>query len=149
MQAWSDAQNGRARAYLDALPDRGTVKTELTRLINETSPAYTHISAKGPFVFALYTDASKQQPMLVVMNANADPATRRVVLDPNQIDAKGLTSIDGFVPSPDDAQERSGVTVEKRQRGRHAAYLRCGDGQRTRPAHPARAIPDGRRQLSP
>lgn len=101
VQAWSNGQNARARAYLDALPDRGTVKTELSRLINETSPAYTHLSAKGPFVFALYTDASKQQPMLVTMNANADPATRRVVLDPNQIDAKGLTSIDWFVASPD------------------------------------------------
>ena len=111
VQAWSNEQNMRARAYLDALPDRGTVKTELSRLINETSPAYTRLSAKGPFVFALYTDASKQQPMLVVMNANADPATRKVVLDPNQIDAKGLTSIDWFVASPDG--KRLAVSLSK------------------------------------
>src|SRR5271155_2016247 len=111
VQAWSNEQNMRARAYLDALPDRGTVKTELSRLINETSPAYTRLSAKGPFVFALYTDASKQQPMLVAMNASADPATRRVVLDPNQIDAKGLTSIDWFVASPDG--KRVAVSLSK------------------------------------
>jgi prolyl oligopeptidase len=28
VQAWSEAQNMRTRAYLDALPYRGTVKTE-------------------------------------------------------------------------------------------------------------------------
>jgi len=111
VQAWSNAQNERTRAYLDALPDRGTVKTELSRLINETSPAYTRLSAKGPFVFALYTDASKQQPMLVVTNAAGDPATRRIVLDPNQIDAKGLTSIDWFVASPDG--KRVAVSLSK------------------------------------
>jgi len=111
VKAWSDAQNARARAYLDALPSRGTVKTELTRLIAETSPAYTHLSAKGAFVFAMYTDASKQQPMLVVLNAGADPASRKIVLDPNQLDAKGLTSIDWFVPSPDG--KRVAVSLSK------------------------------------
>jgi prolyl oligopeptidase len=101
VQAWSNAQNARARAYLDALPDRGTVKTELSRLISQTSPAYTHLAARGAVVFALYTDAAKQQPMLVTMNAAADPATRRIVVDPNEIDAKGLTSIDWYAASPD------------------------------------------------
>jgi prolyl oligopeptidase len=111
VQAWSDAQNGRARAYLDALPDRGTVKTELTRLISQTSPAYTHLDAKGAFVFALYSDASKQQPMLVAMNASADPASRRIVVDPNELDARGLTSIDWAVASPDG--KRVAVSLSK------------------------------------
>ena len=144
VQAWSNAQNMRARAYLDALPDRGTVKTELSRLINETSPAYTRLSAKGPFVFALYTDASKQQPMLVTMNANADPATRRIVLDPNQIDAKGLTAIDWFVASPDGKR----VAVSLSKNGSEDGTLHVYDvasGQEIDSAHPARAVPDCRR----
>ena len=101
VQAWSDAQNVRTRAYLDGLPDRGTVKTELTRQISETSPAYYLLSAKGSYVFALYNDPAKQQPMLVRLNANANPASRKVVLDPNAIDPKGLTAIDWYVASPD------------------------------------------------
>jgi prolyl oligopeptidase len=111
VQAWSNAQNARARAYLDALPDRGTVKTELTRLISQTSPAYTHLEAKGASVFALYSDASKQQPILVAMNASADPASRRIVVDPNELDARGLTSIDWFVASPDG--KRVAVSLSK------------------------------------
>ncbi len=101
VQAWSEAENARTRSYLDQLPDRGTVKTELTRLISETSPSYSLLSAKGSVVFALYNDPAHQQPMLVTLNAQADPASRKALIDPNQLDPKGLTAIDWFVPSPD------------------------------------------------
>ena len=33
VQAWSDAQNARTRAYLDALPDAEKIKAKLTALI--------------------------------------------------------------------------------------------------------------------
>ncbi|HKD22895.1 MAG TPA: prolyl oligopeptidase family serine peptidase, partial [Rhizomicrobium sp.] len=111
VQAWSNAQNTRTRAYLDALPDRGTVKTELTRLISQTSPSYSLLSAKGTNVFAIYNDATKQQPMLVTLNASADPASRKVLLDPNQLDAKGLTAIDWYVASADG--KRVAVSLSK------------------------------------
>src|SRR5215469_12582867 len=111
VEAWSDAQNQRTRGYLDSLSDRGTVKTELTRLITQTSPAYLQIKAKGNVVFALYNDPAHQQPMLVTLNAQADPASRKPLLDPNQLDAKGLTAIDWFVPSPDG--KRVAVSLSK------------------------------------
>ncbi|HXL98848.1 MAG TPA: prolyl oligopeptidase family serine peptidase [Rhizomicrobium sp.] len=101
VEAWSDMQNARTRAYLDALPDRAGVKNELTRLITATSPSYSNLTARGSVVFAYYNDPAKQQPSLVTLNASADPASRRVVLDPNVLDAKGLTSMDWFVPSGD------------------------------------------------
>lgn len=101
VDGWSDAQNARTRAYLDALPDRAGVKSELTRLITATSPSYSGLTARGGAVFAYYNDPAKQQPSLVTLNANADPASRKVVLDPNVLDAKGLTSMDWFVPSGD------------------------------------------------
>jgi len=101
VKAWSDAQNMRTRAYLDALPDEASIKARLTQLITATSPAYFELAARGTVVFAMYSDPVKQQPMLVALNATADPASRRTVLDPNALDAKGLTSIDWFVPSPD------------------------------------------------
>ncbi len=101
VKAWSDAQNARTRAYLDALPDAQSIKSRLTALITATSPSYFELAARGNVVFAMYSDPAKQQPMLVTLDAKADPRSRRAVLDPNQLDAKGLTSIDWFVPSPD------------------------------------------------
>src|ERR1700683_5309165 len=76
VQAWSDAQNTRTRDYLDALPTRASVKQQLTMLITATSPAYYDLEARGGLVFALYSDPAKQQPMLVTLNAQADPASR-------------------------------------------------------------------------
>ena len=101
VKAWSDAQNARTRTYLDALPTEALLKVELTRLIKATSPSYYQLSARGNALFAFYSDPAKQQPVLVALNAQADPASRRTILDPNALDAKGLTSIDWFVPSGD------------------------------------------------
>jgi prolyl oligopeptidase len=101
VQAWSDAQNARSRAYLDALPGRAAIAAKLTRLIKESSPAFTALQARGPSIFALYVDPLKQQPALVMLNAAADPASRRALVDPNALDPAGHTEIDWFVASPD------------------------------------------------
>ena len=101
VEAWSDAQNARTRAYLDALPGRAAVATKLRRLITASSPAYGGLQARGPSVFALYSDPAFQQPSLVRLNAAAEPASRIAVLDPNGLDASGRTAIDWYVASPD------------------------------------------------
>src|ERR1700722_16647545 len=98
---WSDAQNVRTRAYLDALPSRDKVESELAGLIKASSPAYSQLAARGAHVFASYSHPRFQKPMLVTLNASADPASRRPVVDPNLLDAKGLTAIDWFVPFDD------------------------------------------------
>jgi len=99
--AWSDAENDRARAYLDALPGRADVAAKLTRLITATSPAYAGLQAKGSSVFAFYNDPAKQQPSLVMLDAAADPASRRSLVDTNVMDPSGHTAIDWYVASPD------------------------------------------------
>ena len=113
VQAWSDAQNARTRAYLDALQGRDRIKAELTRLITATSPAYSALQARGESLFAIYFDPQFQQPMLVVMNAAGDPGSRKTVLDPNVLDAKGLTAIDWYAASPDGSR----VAVSLSQNG--------------------------------
>ncbi len=123
VQAWSDAQNVRTRAYLDALPQRGAVKDELTKLIKATSPSYYHLEARGSRVFAIYSDPKFQQPMLVTLNASADPASRKVLLDPNQLDAKGLTAIDWSVPSGDGSK----IAVSLSQNGSEDGTLHVYD----------------------
>src|ERR1041385_625311 len=101
VQAWSDAQNARTRTYLDALPDRSGIKDELSKLIKATSPSYYDLEAHGSRVFATSNAPNFQHPMLVTMNAAADPKSRHALLDPNKMDAKGLTAFDWFVPSGD------------------------------------------------
>jgi prolyl oligopeptidase len=101
VQAWSAAQNQRARAYLDALPGQKAVRAELTRLITATSPALFDLHARGKLVFALYSDPKRQQPVLVTLDASAAPKSRKTLLDPNALDASGHIAIDWFVPSND------------------------------------------------
>ncbi len=101
VKAWSDAQNQRTRAYLDALPGRDAVKAELTRLVKQTSPYDFGLQPRSGTVFALYNNPLKQQPALVTLNGSADPKSRKVLLDPNVLDAKGAIAIDWFTPSPD------------------------------------------------
>jgi prolyl oligopeptidase len=123
VQAWSNAQNARTRAYLDHLRGRRAVAARLAKLIKAASPAYTQLIARGDKVFALYTDPAFQQPMLVTMNAAADPATRKTVLDPNTLDAKGLTSMDWFTPSFDGTK----VAVSLSQSGSEDGTLHLYD----------------------
>ncbi|MGA7673577.1 MAG: prolyl oligopeptidase family serine peptidase [Rhizomicrobium sp.] len=101
VQAWSSTQNNRTRTYLDALKSQEPIKNELLKLVTATSPSYFDLSARGARVFAYYSDPKKQQPMIVTLNATADPASRKTVLDPNVLDPNGHTAIDWFVPSND------------------------------------------------
>jgi prolyl oligopeptidase len=101
VQAWSDAQNTRTRAYLDAIPSQEPVKKELAKLIAATSPAFYDLRPEGNVVFAMYSDPAVQQPMLVTLDASADPKSRKDLIDPNKLDAQGHIAIDWFVPSHD------------------------------------------------
>src|SRR5690349_19785862 len=94
VHAWTQAQTSRARAYIDALPYRQALGERLLQLISATSPSYYNLKSAGAYVFALYNDPSKQQPMLSVMDSSLDPAHARVVLDPNAMDASGAIAID-------------------------------------------------------
>ena len=123
VKAWSDAQNVRARAYLDAPPYRGALAAKLGKLIKAASPAYFQLEAHGARVFALYSDPQFQQPMLVTLNEAADPASRKPLVDPNTIDAKGHTAIDWYVPSPDGSK----VAVSLSQNGSEDGTLHVYD----------------------
>src|SRR5215472_11685693 len=123
VQVWSDAQNVRTRAWLDPMPGRDAVKVQLTRLIKATSPSFSTLMARGTRVFAIYNDPAKQQPMLVTLNASADPKSRRALLDPNVLDAKGHTEIDWYVPSNDGTK----VAISLSQNGSEDGTLHVYD----------------------
>src|SRR6266446_8571962 len=101
VKAWSAEQNQRARAYLDQLPDRRAIEKRLTELYAKTSPSYFSIVSRPGKLFALKFQPPKEQPMLVTLVSADDPKSEKMLVDPNQLDAKGTTTIDWFVPSLD------------------------------------------------
>ncbi|HVX61985.1 MAG TPA: prolyl oligopeptidase family serine peptidase [Pirellulales bacterium] len=101
VQAWSTAQNVHARAYLDNLPHVDAIRNRLTELETETGSQYHSLVRRGGRLFALKQQPPKQQPLLVWLPGADDPTGEHVVVDPNELDAQGHTSIDWFVPSLD------------------------------------------------
>ena len=98
---WADAENRYSRAYLDALPERAALYEQLKRLLSDPAPRYRLLTLRHGLFFALKQQPPKEQPALVTLASPDDPASERVVVDPNQLDAKGTTAIDFYVPSAD------------------------------------------------
>ncbi|MGD9689858.1 MAG: prolyl oligopeptidase family protein [Phycisphaerales bacterium] len=105
VKAWSEAQNAHAREHLDALPGVEALRTRITRLLSGGSVEFAHLVVAGADasrqIFAIKHEPAKQQPMLVVLASPDQPAQARTLVDPNQIDPSGGTTIDWYVPSPD------------------------------------------------
>jgi prolyl oligopeptidase len=101
VKQWSAAQNVYARSYLDSLPDRPAIKERLQQLAGSGSVAYVSLQFRGGILFARKSQPPKQQPLLVALDSNADPASERIVFDPNAASAKGSVAVDFYVPSLD------------------------------------------------
>ena len=96
-RAWTDAQNARTRAVLDALPERRYFAERLRELLgvgllDTPRPINGH-------VFHTRRDGSQRQAVLYVRDSVE--ADDRPLVDPNQLDASGLVTIDWYFPSPD------------------------------------------------
>jgi prolyl oligopeptidase len=102
---WVTLQNAATRRVLDGLPQRTAIRDELKQLFGSAPTTRYGFHFAGGKLFALKRQPPKNQPMLVVLDADgksADPSdSERVVLDPNQRNDKGTTAIDWFVPSHD------------------------------------------------
>ncbi len=98
---WSDAENARARAYLDSVAAHPAIRARIEELTQDLSPEYGALVRRGGWFFALKSEPTRQQPFLVAFDSLDDAASERIVVDPNAFDVTGDTSIDFFVPSPD------------------------------------------------
>jgi prolyl oligopeptidase len=101
VKAWSNAQNQRARQYLDQLADRAAIEKQLTEWYAKTSPSYSSLVSRPGLLFVMKFQPPKQQPLLVTLASVDDLKSEKIVLDPNALDAKGTTAIDWYVPSLD------------------------------------------------
>ena len=101
VRSWADAQTAYARSYLDAVPARAALYEQLKRLLSYPSPAYYGLAYRGDVLFAMKSQPPKEQPFLITLESPDKPASERVVVDPNRLDARGTTAIDFYVPSTD------------------------------------------------
>ena len=99
VKQWSAAENARTREYFDRLPARDAIKNRLKQLIAGSSAEYYDLQFRAGRLFAEKYQAPKEQPTLVVMQSADDPASAKVVFDPNAASAKGSLSVDFYVPS--------------------------------------------------
>jgi prolyl oligopeptidase len=98
---WTEAQAQRTREYLDAIPCRSKVRARAAEVLGAGSTSYTGLCGAGSTFFAVKHQPPQQQPFLVALDDLDDTGTERLVVDPNQIDPSGETTMDFFVPSPD------------------------------------------------
>ncbi len=101
VQKWSDAQNAHARSVLDKLPGVESIREQLTKIMAAKTTSHGSFTVRGAAVFAMRRQPPKQQPFLVVMPAADKPDDARVLVDPGELDKKGTTTIDWYVPSWD------------------------------------------------
>jgi prolyl oligopeptidase len=100
VRRWNDAQNAYTRAYLDKIPFREQIYQRLKSIIDAESASYFALTYHKQ-LFAMKSQPPKNQPFLVVIGSGTDPKTERVVVDPNELNPRGTTAIDWYVPSRD------------------------------------------------
>jgi prolyl oligopeptidase len=101
VQQWDREQNNYAREYLDKLPTRAALRKRLTELNSATSADYLALTYRGGKLFALKMQPPKNQPFLITLKSPDDPKSAHIVIDPNELNKKGTTAIDFYVPSLD------------------------------------------------
>src|SRR5580700_7278118 len=79
VRAWSDAQNTRARAWLDRLPMRTEIAARLKSLYTGQGPSFSGLWERSGVLFALETKPPQPQPMLVTLASLDDPGSAKVV----------------------------------------------------------------------
>ncbi|MGA8068549.1 MAG: hypothetical protein WCA47_14570 [Terriglobales bacterium] len=89
VKLWSAGQNARTREYLDHLPARPAIKERLHRLIAATSAGYYDMRCRDGMLFAMKYQPPQQQPALVALSSADDPASAKIVFDPNTAGTRG------------------------------------------------------------
>ena len=99
--AWNAAQNRYARVLLDAAAGRAPIAARLRTLYTATSAEHYGLKTRQGMIFAIKNQPPQAQPLLVLLESADDLAGERVLLDPNQLDPSGRTTIDFYEPSLD------------------------------------------------
>jgi prolyl oligopeptidase len=99
--AWTAVQNRYTRAVLDALPGMEALHRRVREIRMIEIPRFSDLKTAGGRLFALRFRPPQQQPVLVALASADRPDEARVLVDLNQLDPSGGTSMDWYVPSLD------------------------------------------------
>ncbi|HEX2274005.1 MAG TPA: prolyl oligopeptidase family serine peptidase [Acidimicrobiales bacterium] len=113
--AWTDAQNARTRAVLDALPFRPALHARFLELLRMGSVGAPAVG--GDRVFALQREGDQEQAVLVVRSARDPDEPPRVLVDPADLAADHAAAVDWFSPSPDGRLVAYGISEAGSERG--------------------------------
>ena len=111
VRSWSEAQNAHAREVLDNLPAAEEIRGRVEEILRFESTSYSSLDWSAGTLFAIERRPPKEQPFLVAMASPDEPGGARVLVDPNEIDPSGGTTIDWYVPSFD--ARRVAVSLSK------------------------------------
>jgi prolyl oligopeptidase len=98
---WTMSQNRRTRGYLTNLPFYDAVHRRAGEVLTAESVRYDAVRQAGSAYFAVKQEPPRQQPCLVMLSDLDDLSSGRVLVDPDEIDESGSTTIDWYQPSPD------------------------------------------------
>jgi prolyl oligopeptidase len=101
VREWTERQNRYARTVLDQYPGLPALRAQIKGIVTATSTAYHDLQYRGGKLFALKFQPPKEHTFLITLDLPDEPRSEHVIVDPNQIDAKGKTTIDFYVPSLD------------------------------------------------
>ncbi|KPL19241.1 MAG: peptidase S9 [candidate division Zixibacteria bacterium SM23_81] len=101
VRQWSDEQNHHARTFLNGIRFREGVHERLEKLLGGESAEYSELRYRRGLLFALKSQPPKEQKFLVTLQSPHDLTSERIVVDPNEMEPKGMMSIDWYVPSLD------------------------------------------------
>ncbi len=98
---FTEEQNAHTRRYFAEVPGRDKIKARVAELLGQKTKDYIDLRRAEGAWFALKEEPPKQQPFIVTRAGLDEASPERVLVDPNQIDPTGKTTIDWFVPSRD------------------------------------------------
>jgi prolyl oligopeptidase len=101
VRRWTEEQNQYCHKYLDRIPAREKLLSQLRELIMATSADYRDLQCQHGRFFALKFQPPKQQWFLVSLTSVNDLSSEKVIIDPNEIDPEKKTSIDFYTASTD------------------------------------------------
>ncbi len=117
VKQWSDAQNGHTRSILTNLPALAEIRRDVTMIMSDASVSYSDLSSQAGQIFAMKSQPPLNQSLLITMPSAHEPSSERVIINLNQMDATGATSIDWYVPSPDGQLVAVSLSIGGSERG--------------------------------
>ncbi|QEG42970.1 prolyl oligopeptidase family serine peptidase [Roseimaritima ulvae] len=101
VEQWTAAQKQYARQTLDNLPHADAIRKQVTEILSAKTVSYSSVTYRQGRFFAVKQQPPKQQPFIVLIDALDALDAARTVVDPNELDPSGSTSIDWYKVSPD------------------------------------------------